>query len=72
MIVAVTICSRYGHSLLEEARRDNQKLLVVIVVFITNIVVDCREEMLLELKNELAAMQAKLELQQQEVRLCIV
>jgi len=28
--------------------------------------------MLLELKNELAAMQAKLELQQQEVSLCIV
>jgi len=36
-MVAVTTCSRYGHSLLEEARRDNQKLLVVAVVFSSNI-----------------------------------
>ncbi|XP_065916972.1 protein fantom-like isoform X2 [Dysidea avara] len=51
-LVGPAAMAKYGHSLLEEARRDNQKL----------------EEMLLELKNELAAMQAKLELQQQEFR----
>ena len=75
VIVTVTVISlllRYGHSLLEEARRDNLELWVVLPLLqlcalATRAVVLFREELLLTAKQEMAAITAEYEQDKQMV-----